>query len=158
MNSGDSNIADAGEAGLRPLTACVAGSGVMTLGLLQFVGNVWNDFPDPARQEMLLATRIGFIALLFALISLVLAWVVRRIAAPWWIGVANLYGLLVFAGSALVITRSLGRALTSVMPQGDMPLPDDVQGLLGIGGAALVLLALSLPVLFAVHYWGKRAA
>jgi len=133
------------EAGLRPLTACAAASGVMTLGVLQFLGQVWDGLPLDGRVAMLEATRTAFFAFLFALAALVLGWFAGRSAGPLWRGAATLFALLAFVGGAAIVTSRISRALTALMPPGIADEPSgEIGGFIGVGVAALALLAVAL--------------
>lgn len=139
---------DGGETGLRPLVACTAASGVMTLGVLQFLGEVWGTLPVEARLAMLEATRTAFMAFLFALGALVLAWFARGVAGPLWRTAATLLALLSFAGSALIVTQRISRALGALVPQGMGRDPaEEIGGFIGLGVLALLALAAVLLVL-----------
>ena len=134
-------------AALRPLSACVAGAGVMTLGVLQFLGQVWSAVPDAARQEMLVTVRVAFLGFLFTLAALVLAWIGQRIGGSVWRGAITLFGLIAFAGSAYSVARGTGRALGKAMPSAAEAVPpSEVLALLAAGLLALVLLAAGLAV------------
>lgn len=141
-----------GETALRPLVACAAASGVMTLGVLQFLGEVWADLPIAARLAMLEATRTAFFAFLFALAALVLGWFAGRSAGPLWRGAVTLFALLAFVGSALIVTNRISRALAELLPPGSGDTPSDaVGGYIGAGVLALGLLAASLVVLAVIR-------
>lgn len=135
------------EAGLRPLVACAAASGVMTLGVLQFLGEVWADLTLAARLAMLEAARTAFFAFLFALAALVLGWFAGRGTGPLWRGAVTLFGLLAFVGSALIVTNRISRALAALLPPGTGNEPSgEIGGYIGVGVLALALLASSLVV------------
>lgn len=136
---------EGGTTGLRPLSACVAGAGVMTLGVLQFLGQVWSTVPDSARLEMLVTVRVAFIGFLFTLAALVLAWLGQRTAGGWWRGTITLFGLIAFAGSAYSVALGIGRALTTAVPAAGEALPTgEVLAFLAAGVTLLLLLAVSL--------------
>lgn len=138
----------AGMAALRPLSACVAGSGLMTLGVLQFLGQVWSAVPDAARQEMLATVRVSFFGFLLTLAALVLAWLGQRAGGTAWRGAITLFGLFAFAGSAYSVALGTGRALTKAAPATAAALPpDEVLVFLAAGVIALVLLVAGLTVL-----------
>lgn len=138
----------AADAGLRPLSACVAGAGLMTLGVLQFLGNVWSEIPEAARQELLIATRVAFIGFLFTLAALVLAWLGQQAGGAMWRGATSLFGLIAFAGSAYIVALGTSRALGMAMPTDSAALPGgEVLFFVGAGAAALLLLAAILTLM-----------
>jgi hypothetical protein len=139
---------DAGMAALRPLSACVAGAGIMTLGVLQFLGQVWSAVPDAARLEMLITVRVAFLGFLVTLAALVLAWLGQRIAGPVLRGAITLFGLVVFAASAFSVALGIGRALSKAAPlTNDALPPDGVLAFMGAELVALVLLAAALAIM-----------
>ena len=137
---------------LRPLTACVAGAGVMTLGVLQFLGQVWSALPDPARQDLLATVRVAFVGFLLTLAALVLAWLGQKIGGTLWRGAISLFGLFAFAGSAYSVALGTGRALAKAAPE-TVPVipPDGVLVFLALGVAALLLLVAVLAGLGLRH-------
>ena len=137
-------------AGLRPLSACVAGSGVMTLGVLQFLGQVWSAVPDAARQEMVVTVRVAFLGFIITLAALVLAWLGQRVGGPAWRGMVTLFGLVSFAASAFSVALGIGRGLSKAAPLAKDAMPTD--GVLAFMGAAMAvfcLLGLALMVMSA---------
>lgn len=139
---------DAGMAALRPLSACVAGSGLMTLGILQFLGQVWSEIPDAARQELLIATRVAFIGFLLCLGALVLAWLGQQVGGVIWRGAASLFGLITFAGSSYIVAISTSRALGIAIPSDREAMPGgEVLFFVGSGAVLLLVLAVVLVIL-----------
>lgn len=137
-----------GMAGLRPLSACVAGAGVMTLGVLQFLGQVWSAVPEAARQDLLVTVRVAFFGFLFTLAALVLAWLGQRVGGTVWRAAITLFGLFAFAGTAFGVALGIGRALGKATPlaQGVVPA-DGVLAFLGAAMTGLLLLAVILVVM-----------
>ncbi|TAD82322.1 MAG: hypothetical protein EAY70_03610 [Sphingomonadales bacterium] len=149
---------DAGMAGaLRPLSACVAGAGVMTLGVLQFLGQVWSAMPDPARQELLVTVRVAFIGFLVTLAALVLGWLGQRVGGAIWRTAITLFGLIAFAGSAFSVATGIGRALGNAtsLVAGVVP-PDGVLVFVAVTILALIGLTVALAIL-AVRHIIRRA-
>jgi len=144
----EAEVDTGGHGALRPLSACVAGAGVMTLGLLQFLGQVWSALPDPARQDLLATVRVAFFGFLLTLAALVLAWLGQRIGGAGWRGAVALFGLFAFAGSAYAVALGTGRALAKASPvDADVFPPDEVLVFMGIGAAALALLLVTLGII-----------
>lgn len=145
-NSGATS--DDGIAALRPLSACVAGAGVMTLGVLQFLGQLWNAVPDPVRQEMLVTVRVAFLGFLLTLGALVLGWLGKRTGGALWRGAITLFGLTVFAASAYGVALGTGRALGKALPSAPDALPaDEVLFMMGAGATAFLALAATLLIM-----------
>lgn len=140
--------ADAGMAALRPLSACVAGAGVMTLGVLQFLGQVWSAVPEAARQDLLVTVRVAFVGFLLTLAALVLGWLGQRIGGAVWRAAITLFGLFAFAGTAFGVALGIGRALGKATPLVDEVVPaDEVLVFLGAAMTALLLLVGVLALL-----------
>ena len=131
---------------LRPLSACAAGAGLLTLGVLQFLGAVWDAIPIPAREELLVATRVAFLGFLFTLAALVLAWLAQG-AGRIWLSLTTVFGLLSFAGSAFLVGRGVSRALAAAMPAAAARPPDEVAVFLALAACGMIALIVALPVL-----------
>ncbi len=144
----DSTTDEQGMAGLRPLSACVAGAGVTTLGVLQFLGQVWSVMPEAARQDLLVTVRVAFFGFLFTLAALVLAWLGQRVGGAVWRAAITLFGLFTFAGTSFGVALGIGRALGKATPVAQDIVPaDGVLAFLGAAMLGLLLLAVMLAAM-----------
>lgn len=105
-----------GETSLRPLTASLVAAGVMTIGVLQFLGDIWGDIPPAARHGVAIATRIASLSFLALLALAVAAWLARESASRRWLAAANVLAAVVFGGGAFIVTREISRALSTADP------------------------------------------
>jgi hypothetical protein len=114
------------EASLRPLTASLVATGIMTIGVLQFLGEMWGELPPEGRHGITLATRVASLMFLSMLAMAALAWVARESAPRSWLVAANALSVIAFGGGAFLVTREISRALSaaersvSALPPGDI--------------------------------------
>ena len=128
------------EDSIRPLSASAVAAGVMAVGVLQFIGDIWDQLPEPARYEAVTAIRLGFIAFLLDLVLLVGAWLVRRSSSPQWLAAANALGVVIFAGSALVVASGVSRAFSAAATEPWPPPPGGALAFIGLSAALLLVL------------------
>ena len=127
---------------LRPLLLATIGSGVMTLGLLQFGADLFGELGVADRASLVHGIRSSFFAFLGSSAALLTAYLLRAYRSARLSAWFNVYGAACFLGAVVVagghIGATLGRLAGS--PAG-MPVTVGRFFLFSMGGLTLLIAA-----------------
>ena len=99
------------ENALRPLLLATIGSGVMTLGLLQFGGDLLDQLTGSDRVHLLHGIRSAFFAFLGTSAALLTAYLCQAFVSPRLSALFNIYGAACFLGAVIVAGGHIGATL-----------------------------------------------
>lgn len=133
----------------RPLLAATTGSGLMTVGVLQFTGSIWGS-AEPLSQELIaIAARTTLLAFIMNAATLGLGFIVRGRPRPILCAILNVYGSTVFLVGAFLSGSYISKALLLIRPE-TTAIPESLQVFLGASavGFFAILAALVITSLF----------
>ena len=108
------------EDALRPLLLATVGAGVMTLGLLQFWGDLLDQLEIADRTRLLHGIRSSFFAFLGTSAALLTAYLCRAYDSARLSALFNVYGAACFLGAVIVAGGHIGATLGRLagLPEG----------------------------------------
>jgi hypothetical protein len=108
------------EDALRPLLLATVGAGVMTLGLLQFWGDLLEQLEIADRTRLLHGIRSSFFAFLGTSAALLAAYLFRAYDSARLSALFNVYGAACFLGAVIVAGGHIGATLGRLagLPEG----------------------------------------
>jgi hypothetical protein len=108
------------EDALRPLLLATVGAGVMTLGLLQFWGDLLDQLDIADRTRLLHGIRSAFFAFLGTSAALLTAYLCRAYQSVRLSALFNVYGAACFLGAVIVAGGHIGATLGRLagLPEG----------------------------------------
>lgn len=127
-------------ASYRPLLSAAAASGVMTIGVLQFMGGIWSDLPTLSREYLTMAVQGAFIGFLFQLGAVVIALFTGARSGSRLTAALNAYGVAAVTAGVFITGTLVSRALLIARPSTVEPV-DSLALFLAFGALGLIALA-----------------
>lgn len=145
----------------RPLLSATAASGVMTIGVLQFMGDIWSDLPTLSREYLTMAVQGAFIGFLFQLGAVIIALLAGSRSGSRFTAALNGYGVAAVTAGVFITGTLVSRALLVAQPSTLEPVDSlalfSAIGVLGLIALATVALVSRIAAFVRSFHLGARS-